>query len=280
MSNDIITSRPQYTATEIHSYAQELPGFLETGDVYDICADMHKGQGLWQPVLSVTIVARFESGLHVLTGKRTAEGNITHVNVASTPTMRIPPEDTRMLLADAVPFCLSGNINPLQPFVSASLGPSVAALPDSSDVLAAKVGNLLALKLQLGSILEGSRRQVGRSSLARCIVGFSYLEDSLSGEPLYEPLIMFGTIVGLNAEVARQIPEATNSYSNLDWAPIDQYVHGVATKTLLEVIPRAKPEDELEVCVRGLCNATSSNILSNPHEIQYHLTEDGMLPEF
>lgn len=90
---------------------------------------------------------------------------------------------------------------------------------------------------------------------------------------------MLGAIVGLDPEAAERIPTETASYSNLGWAAIDRYVHGVATKTLPEVIPSAKPEDELEVCVRGFCNTTSSTILTNPNEIQYHLTEDGMLPQ-
>jgi len=231
-------------------------------------------------VLSATVVTRFNEGLQVLTGKRTAEANATHANVASTPTMRIPDEEAGLLLPDHVPFCLSGSINPQKPFVSESLTPSVAGLPDSRDVLAAKVTDLLALKLGLGQALESSRQSIGRTSLARCVVGFSYLEDSSSGKPLFEPLIMLGAIVGLDQKIAEQIPSATASYSNLGWTPLATYVHGVATKTLLEVIPTAKPEDELKVCVRGLCNATSSAILSTTTEIQHHLTEEGILPEF
>lgn len=48
---------------------------------------------------------------------------------------------------------------------------------------------------------------------------------------------------------------------------IERYVHGVQTKTLREVIPGAAPEDELGVCVMGLCNATSMAIVDNPAEI-------------
>ena len=278
MSN-IVTLRPQYTESEIRSRSNELPGLLERGDVFTVLTDPGV-KHLWQPVLSATVVTRFDGQLQVLTGKRTAGGNTTHVNVASTPTMRIPGEEAGLLLPDRVPFCLSGNIDPSKPFVSESLTPSVAKLPDSRDVLAAKVANLLALKLGLGGALESYRQSIGRASLARCLVGFSYLDDDASGEPLFEPLIMLGAIVGLNREIAEQIPSTTASYSNLGWTPLATYVHGVTTKNLLEVIPTAKPEDELEVCVRGLCNATSSAILSTSTEIQYHLTEEGILPEF
>lgn len=271
--------RLQYTVDQIHAHADELPGFMQPGDVFHILEDMLMHESRWQPVLSATVIARLEDKLHVLTGNRIAEGNRTHVNVASTPTMRIPPQEAGFLLAENVPFCLSGDIDPLKPFVSESLYPSVAELPHNSDVLAAKVGHLLALKLELGSTLERSTSSVGRTSLARCIVGFSYLEDNATGEPLYEPLIMLGAIVGLDTEVAKGIPERTSSYSHLGWTPIDRYTHGVATKTLLEVIPAAKPEDELEVCIRGLCNTTSSTIVSNPEEIQHHLTEGGVMPQ-
>lgn len=279
MSNNIIkSSRPQYTEAEIRSLSHNLPGFMTPGDIFDIFTHGDP-KGLWQPVLSTTVVTRLNGSLHVLTGKRTAEGNKTHVNVASTPTMRIPAEEAGLLLAERVPFYLSGTVDPLRPFVSDSLTPSVAGLPDNRDVLASKVANLLALKLGLGPVFESSRRSVGRASLARCVAGFSYLDDDASGAPLFEPLIMFGVIVGLDQEAASQIPAETSSYSYLDWVPIDQYVRGVASRTLLEVMPKALPEDELEVCVRGLCNATSSTILRNVAEIQYHLTEDGILPE-
>lgn len=138
----ITTSRPQYTEKQTYAYAGDLPGFIEPGDVYRILEDMPAQESRWQPVLSTTIVSRLNGQLHVLTGKRTAGGNTTHVNVASTPTMRVPPQEAGLLLAESVPFCLSGRINPLRPFVSESLSPSMAWLPDSSDVLASKVGSL------------------------------------------------------------------------------------------------------------------------------------------
>ena len=117
---------------------------------------------------------------------------------------------------------------------------------------------------------------ISAASVARCIVGFSYLDDDSSGEPLYEPLIMLGAVVGLDARIARKI-QTTDSYSHLGWVDIGRYTHGVATKNLTEVLSATKPSDELTVCVRGLCNATSSAIVSNPVEIQRHLTEEGIL---
>jgi hypothetical protein len=276
-----VSLRPQYTETGIRSFSyDELPGFSRAADVSCLFTDVD-APSLWQPVLSATIVTRLKDGLHVLTGKRTSTANKTHANVASTPTMRIPAPDARLLLAERALFNLQSVIDPLRPFVSESVYPSVAKLPDNTDPLAAKICGLLASKLQLGSALELAQNQeVGRASLARYIVGFSYLEDNWLGEPLYEPLVMLGTIVGLDTELAEQIPFNTPSYSNLGWTPIEQYVHGVATKSLLEVIPTASPEDEIEVCVRGLCNATSSTILADPLEIRRHLSEEDMLPRF
>lgn len=277
--NNNITLRPQYTTSEILDHASELPGLLEKADMFTVLTNPDV-KHLWQPVLSATIVARLDGQLHVLTGQRTAQGNTTHVNVASTPTMRIPNEEAGLLLSEEVSCCLSGNIDPLKPFISDSLTPSVAQFPDSRDVLAAKVANLLGLKLELSQLLESSRESIGRASLARCLVGFSYLEDNDSGEPLFEPLIMLGAIVGLYQEAAEQIPVRTASYDNLGWTPVAAYLRGVDTKTVLDVIPTARPEDELEVCVRGLCNTTSFTVLSTPTEIQNHLTEEYILPEF
>jgi hypothetical protein len=253
----------------------DLPGFSEPSDVFTLLEDGWKTR--WQTVLSTTVVANLDGGLHVLTGNRIAEGNRTHVNVASTPTMRIPSLEAGLLLAESIPFCLSGNIEPMKPFVSKSLGPSVAAVPDNSDELGSKVGNLLALKLGLGQAIERARKPIGRASIARCIIGFSYIEDNASGEPLYEPLIMLGAVVGLEEEAARTIPDRTSSYSHLGWTELHRYTHGVATKNLREVLVAAEPADELEVCVRGLCNATSSTIVNDAEEIQRHLTEDGIL---
>lgn len=181
------------------------------------------------------------------------------------------------LIGENVPFNLSGEIDPLHPFVSQTLYPSVAMLPDNTDVLAAPVGHLLAQKLELGSLLEASQKAIGRASLARCVAGFSYLEDTPLGDPLYEPLIMFGAVVGLSTEAAQRIPEETVSYANLGWVPIDQYREGVVSKRVLDVLPSANPNDELEVCVRGLCNTTSINILSRKADIERHLSENGIL---
>lgn len=146
----------------------------------------------------------------------------------------------------------------------------------NTDVLAAKVGHLMALKLGLAQELERAEKPIARASVARCIVGFSYLDDDSSGEPLYAPLIMLGAVVGLDAGIARKI-QPTNSYSHLGWVDIGRYTHGVATKNLSEVLFATKPSDELTVCVRGLCNATSTAIVSNPAEIHRHLTEEGIL---
>lgn len=272
--------RQQYTAEQIHGLGKELPGFTEPADAFDILEAMSVQVTRWQTVLSATLVTRLDDKLHVLTGNRVAEGNRTHVNVASTPTMRIPQQEAGFLLAENVPFSLSGKIDPSRPFVSESLSASVADVPDNTDVLASKVGHLLALKLGLGSVLESSVGPIGRTSLARCIIGFSYVNDNESGEALYEPLIMLGAIVGLESEATRHIPTRTSSYSHLGWTPVDSYARGVATKTLREVIPAAKPEDELELCIRGLCNATSSTIVGNSEEIQYHLTEGGVASRF
>lgn len=270
--------RPQYTTKEIHQEKKRLPGFDSQGDVFDIFNNTAPiNESLWQAVLSLTVVTYINKELHVLAGKRTAEGNATHVNVASTPTMRLAYPNAGPLIGEHVPFNLSGEIDPLRPFVSQTLYPSVAMVPDNTDVLSAPVGHLLAQKLELGPLLETSRRAIGRASLARCIAGFSYLEDTPSGEPLYEPLIMFGALVGLSSEAARQIPKETVSYSNLGWVPIDQYREGVASKRVLDVLPNANPHDELEVCVRGLCNTTSINILSNKTDIERHLSEDSVL---
>lgn len=273
--------RPQYTETEIHAFSPDkLPGFSAAADVSCLFASID-APSLWQPGLSLTIVTRLHGRLCVLTGKRTAIANKTHVNVASTPTMRLPTQEAQLLLAERALFNLYGIIDPLRPFVSKSLCPSVARLPNNTDPLAAKVCSLLASKLQLGSAIESAQNQeIGRASLARYTVGFSYLEDNSRGEPLYEPLVLLGTVVGLDTKIAEQIPTNTPSYSNLGWAPIGQYVHGVATKSLLEVIPTASPEDEIEVCVKGLCNVTSSTILTDSSEVQRHLSEDGFLSRF
>ena len=274
-------TRAQYTAEEVIAQTDKLPGFESQGDIYRILADMpERGECRWQTVLSATVVTRLNDKLHILTGSRSAEGNATHVNVASTPTMRIPPQEAGFLIHQSIPFNLGGIINPSRPFVSESLYPSVATLPDNTDVLAAKVGYLLALKLELGAVLERTQGPIGRTSLARSIAGFSYLQDNESGEPLYEPLIMLGAVVGLEAEIAREIPQRTKSYDYLGWTAIDSYVHGVATKNLTEVLTRADSEAALEVCVRGLCNATSSVIAGSPEEIQHHLTEEGMYQPF
>ena len=148
--------RPQYTAEQLQDNAGSLPGFMCPGDIFKILENRSLVTQ-WQSVLSATVIANLDGDLHVLTGVRIAEGNSTHINVASTPTMRIPNQDAHPLLEESIPFNLRGAIRPTKPFISHSLRPSVAVIPDSTDPLAAKVGNLLALKLELGQQLERTR---------------------------------------------------------------------------------------------------------------------------
>lgn len=265
--------RPLFTEAEIRANALkgELPGFLEQSDVVSAVKDGYLNG--WQPVFSTTFVSRLDGELHVLTGTRSAEANTTHVNVASTPTIRVSIDEVDPLVYGRVPFYLAGKIDPSRPYVSNSLAPAARGIPDSTSILSGRVGYIMALKLGLAEALENAQAPIGRASLARCVIGFSYLEDNERDEPLYEPLIMLGAIVGLNVQVAEQVPDRTSSYGHLGWTPIDSYVRGIATKNLLDVIPAAQPRDELEVCIRGLCNATSSSILATPDEIQYHMTE-------
>ena len=268
--------RRQSTEAEIRAHAKEgcLPGFFEPSDVISAVRPGYLDG--WQPVLSATIVSRIDDELHVLTGTRSAEANMTHVNVASTPTIRLAIDEVEPLVIQDVPFYIAGSIDPLKPYVSDSLYPSTRGIPDNTEVISGRISYILALKLGLAETLETARYPIGRTSLARCVVGFSYLEDNKDGEPLYEPLIMLGAIVGLDSGAALKIPNETISYTNLGWTPIDSYVRGIKTRNLLDVIPSAGPQDELEVCIRGLCNATSSSILSASDEIQYHLTEGGL----
>lgn len=272
--NPLVHARRQYTEPEIRELSPYLPGFDSPADANEIFADPFALDNLWQPVLSATVVTSFEDRIHVLTGKRTSEGNTTHANVASTPTMRIPSQHAAFFVMDKAMFCLEGKIDPLNPFVSESATPNRTVIPESTDVLAAPIASLLAMKLDLGDIIDWTNKPIGRVSLARHIVGFSYLEDNESGEPLYEPLVMFGAVVGLAPQLVDHIPDQTRSYSNLGWTPIEQYVRGVKAKSVTEVIPSARPGDELEVCVRGLCNATSTAIVTNPYEIMRHLVDD------
>ncbi|HJP95996.1 MAG TPA: hypothetical protein VJ843_01345 [Candidatus Saccharimonadales bacterium] len=253
-----------YTEQEIQNV--HLPGFGEMSDLDTTLAP----ETAWQTVLSLTVVAKTESGeLEVMDGIRRAESNPTHPDVVSTPTGRLPRSIASAILASKAgarpvdqPKWLIESLDPKSPVVIEQLCANIEPVPERESPLPYVVGALMAGKLGCAGALElaSSKRPLAHASLATMLGGFSYASDRElpTGEmaPVYEPLIMLGSVVTIADK--RAIPQETESYRSISWVPLDEYLTGVREREAGRLINDISVEDEVSVCVRGLCLATSA----------------------
>ena len=263
-----------YTAQEIEQ--ANLPGFGEPASLDESLA--HDTD--WQTVLSLTIVTETEDGLQVLDGIRKADSNPTHPNVVSTPTGRLPRSIASAIFdakADARPHLENWSIStldPQKPSIAERLSANIEVVPNREQPLAYVVGALMAGKLGCAQSLElaSSDRPLAHASLATILGGFSYAADRElpSGEsvPVYEPLLMLGTVV---SEESQDVIQTSESYRSLSWVPLDAYLDGVRERKANELIPDISVEDEVSVCVRGLCLSTSAANLDDAVFLSQHV---------
>lgn len=266
-----------YTEQEIQN--QYLPGFGELSTLDRTLAP----ETAWQTVLSLTVVAKTEGGeLEVMDGIRRAESNPTHPDVVSTPTGRLPRSIASAILASKAdtrpadqPKWLIESLDPKTPVVVEQLRANIEAVPERESPLPYAVGALMAGKLGCAGALElaSSKRPIAHASLATILGGFSYASDRelASGEtvPVYEPLIMLGSVI--TVEDKHIIPNETESYRSISWVPLDEYLTGVREREAGRLITDISVEDEVSVCVRGLCLATSAANVENAVFLSQHV---------
>lgn len=229
----------------------------------------------WDTVLSATIVSTNPDGdLEVLTAIRRRETNATHPDVVSTPTMRVPKQFARSMVMTraeitdvAMPKFIVKDVKPTEPVVVMGFPGNAEPIPNNISQLPSLAGNLLATKLGAADSLEAGTvdNPVATVSLRTVLAGFSYAASRMrKGEeevPLYEPLLMLGTVI--NVKDRGIIPDQTASYRRLGWVGIDSYKAGHEMRDAGLLVPDLGVGEETDVCVRGLCLLTSKAIVSD-----------------
>lgn len=261
----------------IETIENELEGFGKNGTI-SLSECLNNSKTLWQPVLQTTIFTYIDGQKHILNGTRKASANSTHPNVVSTPTSLLPRCFAAAIyeeLADSNEVNQLIDISEVQADNLLTLArfsddAQTSKLPKTDNMLSFVVANLLSRKLGFSEILElvNSDNSIGECRLSMIGAGFSYAADCpVENEPLFEPLLMFGSVIELTS--ADLIPEETESYSNLSWALLEDYQKGVKTKRIEHFNVKftdpsfALSADEITVCVRGLCLQTASMVINN-----------------
>lgn len=263
-----------YLHTQAGIETLNLPGYRSVAEVGDVFG----GENDWQPLLSLTIFRDADDGLELLTGVRREDVNPTHPGVVSTPTKRLPKAIAELLfkekqgwLEQADLFRLEA-IDPTHPEVVGRFIGNSEPIPDNSSILPFVTADLLARKLGLAEALEGSSADnpLGSVSIQSVLAGFSNATaDPETGEHLFEPLIVFGAVAKVDRP--EDIPSITSSYRNISWVPIGDFIEGVDGKNAPLLIEGLTPEDEISVCVRGLCLATSRSNVIDASSLSTHI---------
>ena len=276
--------RRRFTKHELVELAGQgqLPGFLSPA-VF--------GPGLfedtaWQPVLNASIT-RIDEGepyepgtrLSIITAIRRQETNPTHPNVVSTPTRRMTSDDAKNLIIErknfvrtisATEFELT-ETNPQRPKTIAFFEPNTTALYHE-EILSTLTRQLLESKLGLNDLSYGEQRAwwgIGKVSLSRVVAGFSYIENTEAGDALFEPIVMFGSVLSTGA-MDLPLSAETADYRSITLTPVGQFADNVANRDVAKLVV-ASEWDEVYACVRGLCLATSVRATSDLQDLWRHI---------
>jgi len=215
----------------------------------------------------------------ILNGIRREDTNETHPGVVSTPTARMPRRISHQLVRSRYHNLVEGDkvlhldeVNPQQPQVIMHLSGNQDVIPNSESPLPYVAASLMAGKLGCAEALEAAstRDPIGTVSLETLIAGFSYAADDASNEPLFEPLIMLGATVNLFDPAI--IAETTEAYRRNSWVNLETFKKGYATRKANLLIPSITPGEEVSVCVRGLCLATSSANIADEDRLREHFS--------
>jgi hypothetical protein len=280
----IDVDRRRFSQEELHDLAEQgqLPGFLSPAtfgpELFEDTA--------WQPVHNVSIIQLdqgkpYEPSAHlsIRTAIRRQETNPTHPDVVSTPTRRMTTVRAQELIAERMPFVRPSSqhefelteVNPQRPQTVASFEPNLTALYHS-EILPAVVRELLEAKMGLGDLTGDEQilwNGIGRASLAKVVTGFSYVADSETGDPLYEPIVMFGSVLS-SGVFPLPLPQETADYRNMTWTPVGEFASNVENRNVAGLVI-ASEWDEVYACVRGLCLATSVRTTSDLQDVWRHM---------
>lgn len=292
-------SLPCYTQAELLSpEGPHLPGLREPAKL-DITDPYSFFRGTdWQPVLNLAIItedidATGTTGHQMLTGSRPATES-THPNVVSTPTQWITDRallqavledhflpdffnDTTDVGLPVTPEIHLGHVNPNHYAILGNANPRQTALGRRATPLGLLTQKLLAEKLGFADwygpenkellMRGGLLPSIGAVSLSRLLAGFSYVGENHHDEPLYEPIVMLGTVV--HTPYPKLFPRTTARYENLSFTDVQSFKNNVINRNVANLIRLDTAADEVMMCVRGLCMSTGAEMSIGPDLIAH-----------
>lgn len=189
------------------------------------------------PVVSLAIT-REGPVPQILVVVRARDTNLTHGDVVSVPTIRVPRGVLERLLAATVPVGRHGSTNLLE-------GPSIDNWAGSShDEVAFVVRSVLSQKLGVADAIE-RRALKFRAKVVTHALGCSWYAEGEGASS--ERIEMLGIGVRV-VQGADRFPEITASHTLQRWLAMDEFLTMVQTKDT-----SALGQAEATLCVHGLC---------------------------
>lgn len=200
------------------------------------------------PVLSLTVLdgsslpgGELRADSRVLVVVRDAVANLTHPNVVSVPTQRIPAQLYDAIVASARSVGKDRNVRFFDGGVISS------KTDDGHNATVHATEALLARKLGLAEGLESGRVRFRAALRAR--VDGTAVYDNVGSDAIFEPISMLNVVVEL-ACPQDELPLTTTSYSLLAWTSVARFLRGVDARDPHVVSPAL---DSIELCVHGVC---------------------------
>ncbi|MEY9927205.1 rhodanese-related sulfurtransferase [Catenulispora sp. GP43] len=177
-----------------------------------------------------------------------------HPDVLSSPTMRVPRETLRAALrSEGIDLSLArhGEIRPLtgSKLHEFGTGPSMASHPTFL------AEHLMARKLGIAEHLVAGRI---RGHAAAGGIALDTVHDD-EADPPEELTLMLSIVVTVEAG-GNLFPGSTESYSRLDWVPIDDVHEAVLHHDPVRLVPTMDP---ISVCLHGLCVRSAAAVIES-----------------
>ena len=209
------------------------------------------------PVLALTVVDattlkdnEITSESKVLCVVRAPETNLTHPNVVSTPTQRIPAA-----LYQGIVDSTARESNILN-YSSMTSVFCLNKAPCSHDPILYAVEGILSKKLGVGEYLE-SKQIVLRARLGLIEFGRTFYPTNSGNETVPHYIVMINIMVFIY-EGINFFPDKTTSYSHFFWVEVSRYFEMIKYKDPTQISQNLNP---FKFCVKGMCISTTNTIL-------------------
>lgn len=208
---------------------------------------------VYAPVISLTILKETDGQVQVLAGPRNPATNQTHPNVISVPTQRIAP----LLAMGAAMDCEVESQTRKEQVFERRWRVFNDADEMDADIVGHIVASAIARKVGFEQLLVRHTNEV-RISLESFTLGQSFVDyDVASQMQTIEAIGMLNAAVRVPSDTGQPRPV---SYSSLKWFGIEEFQRGYREKDTLGMFPEFGL-DALEMCVHGVCMATTSAVL-------------------